>query len=151
MSLLSRRQFVQTSSLAALAATCPPLKAAESERYTNLVSPTKKLRIACVGGGGKATSDILACQSEEIVAICDVDFANAIESFGRFPNAKRYKDYRQMLNELRDEIDAVIVTTPDHTHFPAALMAVEMGKHIYVQKPLLFKPLAVLHETWKVA
>jgi hypothetical protein len=136
MSLLSRRQFVQASSLAALAAACPPLKAAESERYTNLVSPSKKLRIACVGGGGKATSDILGCQSEEIVAICDVDFSNALESFGRFPNALRYRDYRQMLNELRDQIDAVIVTTPDHTHFPAALMAVEMGKHIYVQKPL---------------
>lgn len=136
MTQISRRRFIQATSLAALAASCPVLRAAESDRYKNLVTSGRRLRIACVGAGGKAFSDIMACSGEEIVAICDVDFANGLEIFGLFPGAARYRDYRQMLNERGDDIDAVIVTTPDHTHFPAALMAVEMGKHVYVQKPL---------------
>ncbi len=136
MTQISRRRFIQATSLAAIAASCPILRASDADRYRNLVSPGRRLRIACVGAGGKAFSDIMACSTEEIVAISDVDFANGLEIFGMFPGAARYRDYRQMLNERGNDIDAVIVTTPDHTHFPAALMAVEMGKHIYVQKPL---------------
>ena len=138
MNLLNRRQFLKTTSLAAAAAGLAPLGALADDRFTNLVPKSRRVRLACVGGGGKAVSDIalLSAAGAEIVAICDVDFREALESFGRFPQAARYTDYRQMLNEMGDKIDAVSVTTPDHTHFPAALMAVEMGKHVYVQKPL---------------
>src|SRR5579863_3316578 len=118
---LSRRQFLKTTGLAAAAVSVyPNLRAAESDRYRNLVPSDRKLRIATVGAGGKAFYNILACSSEEIVAMSDPDFARALEGFGRFPGAARYRDYRQMLNEQADAIDAVIVTTPDHTHFPAA-------------------------------
>jgi predicted dehydrogenase len=133
---ITRRRFLHTASLAAFAASCPRLWASDADRYRNLVSPQRRLRIACVGAGGKAFQDITGWSSEDIVAICDVDFDRGLEMFGRFPNAARYRDYRQMLNEQAGAIDAVTVTTPDHTHFPAALMAVEMGKHVYVQKPL---------------
>jgi predicted dehydrogenase len=138
MPLISRRRFIQSSSLAALAAGLSPIRAYGDDRFKNLVPQGRKVRLACIGGGGKGVSDIAACSDAgaDIVAICDVDFRECLESFGRFPQAARYSDYRQMLNEMGDSIDAVTVTVPDHSHFPAALSAVEMGKHVYVQKPL---------------
>ena len=96
----------------------------------------RKLNIACIGCGGKGQGDVHAVGGENIVALCDVDAVRAGETFGRFPNVKKYKDFRQMLIEMDDQIDAVTVSTPDHTHFPAAMMAIEMGKHVFVQKPL---------------
>lgn len=102
----------------------------------NLVSPEKRLRIACVGIGGKGKSDVLSVSSEDIVALCDVDFTRGADSFRNFPLAARFRDFRQMLDEMGDQIDAVTVTTPDHMHYPIARMAMERGKHVYVQKPL---------------
>ena len=137
MTPLTRRRFLQTSSLAALALAAPRVRARTTDSpFRNLVSPDKKLRIASIGCGGKAYSDILACAGEDIVALCDVDYETGARTFREFPQAARYRDYRQMLEEMHDQIDAVIVTTPDHTHYPAALMAIERGKHVYVQKPL---------------
>jgi predicted dehydrogenase len=137
-SAVSRRHFIQTASLAALAAACPSAWAQlpSQERFKNLIPKHRKLRIACIGLGGKGHSDVMNSASEEIVALCDVDFARGAETFARFPNVPRYRDYRQMLREMDRKIDAVTVSTPDHTHFPAALMAIQMGKHVYVQKPL---------------
>ncbi len=71
-----------------------------------------------------------------IVAFADPDWKSAAKTFSEFPNAKQYKDYRQMLDKERNNIDAVIVATPDHTHAPAAMWAMERGKHVYCQKPL---------------
>jgi predicted dehydrogenase len=139
MSHFTRRRFLQTASLAALAAGVPSswAKAAAADpRFKHLVNPGRKLRIASVGAGGKAYSDIIGCATEDIVALCDVDYATGARAFHEFPLAARYRDFRQMLNEMGDRIDAVIVTTPDHMHFPVALMAIERGKHVYVQKPL---------------
>jgi predicted dehydrogenase len=101
------------------------------------LSPNEKLNIAAIGAGGKGTSDIMSCNKlgENIVALCDVDWDRAGESFYRLPNAKQFKDYRNMLEKM-PEIDAVTISTPDHTHAPAAYMAMKMGKHVYVQKPL---------------
>ena len=100
-------------------------------------SPNEKLNIASVGAGGKAASDITACSAtENIVALCDVDDKRAAAIFERFPNVPRYKDYRQMLEKENRNIDAVIVAIPDHMHAAAALTAMELGKHVYVQKPL---------------
>lgn len=139
MTPITRRRFIQTSSLAALAAAGLPsvLAGATTEsRYRNVVSSGRKLRIAAIGCGGKGLSDIMDCSGEDIVALCDVDFERAGRMFFEFPNAARYRDFRQMLDEMHDQIDAVTVSTPDHTHFPAAMLALERGKHVYVQKPL---------------
>ncbi len=80
-------------------------------------------------------NNIERCETENIVALCDVDFAKAAEVFEKYPDAKRYKDFRVMLDEQKD-IDAVIVATPDHTHAVVAMAAMERKKHVYVQKPL---------------
>jgi predicted dehydrogenase len=99
-------------------------------------SPSEKLNIASIGAGGKASSDIRACsQTENIVALCDVDDNRAQGIYNQFANAPKYRDFRVML-EKQHEIDAVIVTIPDHMHASAALVAMELGKHVYVQKPL---------------
>jgi predicted dehydrogenase len=129
----TRRRFLQTASLAAAASLAPRAFAAP---FRNLVTGGRKLRVACIGLGGKGQSDSLACASEDIVALCDVDFERGRELFYRYPQAARYRDYRQMLAEMGDRIDAVTISTPDHTHFSATLMAIELGKHVYVQKPL---------------
>ncbi len=100
-------------------------------------SPNEKLNIASIGAGGKAQSDIRACaKTENIVALCDVDDKTAAEIYKEFPSVPKFKDFRVMLDKQGDSIDAVIVTIPDHMHATAALHAMEMGKHVYVQKPL---------------
>ena len=100
------------------------------------LSPNEKLNIAGIGVGGMGRSDIMNCRSENIVALCDVDWKKAEETFHDLPDPKKYKDYRKMLEEMDKEIDAVTVSTPDHMHAPAAYMAMMMGKHVRVQKPL---------------
>lgn len=124
-----------------------------SPRKPRPIAAGAKIRVAQIGCGGKGFSDIMAHKDEEVVAICDIDWegpaaprnakAGAVPSqsnikklFAEFPNAKRYKDFRKMLIEMDDQIDAVGVATPDHMHFLPAYMAIMMGKHVYVQKPL---------------
>lgn len=129
---VSRRIFLMgTAATVTGCATAPWVKRKAPRR----VSPTEKLNIAGIGVGGKGRSDLIGCSSENIVALADPDWHRAAESFDRYPKAKRYKDFRVML-EKHPEIDAVIVTTPDHTHAYAALAAMQLGKHVYVQKPL---------------
>jgi predicted dehydrogenase len=97
------------------------------------------LNIAAIGAGGKGSSDIFNASvkgRERIAALCDVDFSgSAKKSVANFPDAKLYKDYRVMLDEMKD-IDAVTISTPDHSHGPAALYAMQRGIHVYVQKPM---------------
>lgn len=101
--------------------------------------PSDQLNLAAIGAGGKGASDIRNASvdgRERVVALCDVDFSgSASESAKRFPKAKRYADYREMLDSEPD-IDAVTISTPDHVHAPAAADAMERGKHVYVQKPM---------------
>jgi hypothetical protein len=100
-------------------------------------SPNEKLNIASIGAGGKARSDINGCAAtENIVALCDVDEKRAAQMYTRFPNVPKYRDFRNMLDKEGSNIDAVIVTIPDHMHATAAIAAMELGKHVYVQKPL---------------
>ncbi len=100
-------------------------------------SPNEKLNIASIGAGGKARSDIAGCAAtENIVALCDVDEVSAKRTFEQFPNAPKFTDYREMLDKQGSSIDAVIVTIPDHMHAAAAISAMQLGKHVYVQKPL---------------
>ncbi|MUP45692.1 Gfo/Idh/MocA family oxidoreductase [Gramella sp. BOM4] len=99
----------------------------------------KRLRTAHIGVGNMGLEDLKAIASHEladVVALCDVDSNYLISAKAMFPEAKAFSDYRLMLTEMEDEIDAVIVSTPDHTHAPASLMAMNMNKPVYCQKPL---------------
>ena len=139
---MTRRRFLQTTASAALLAGIgirgerALAQAPTAPGFKNLIDPSKKLRIASIGAGGQAAVDLNLMASEDIVALCDVDFARGAKSFARWPDAARYQDYRVMFREMADKIDGVLIATPDHTHFPAAMMALDYGKHIYVEKPL---------------
>jgi predicted dehydrogenase len=132
---LTRRAFLAatttTAAVSAVGATPNTAKVVPGK-----ISPNQKLNLAAIGAGGKGRSDIRDTSiHDNVVALCDVDWDRAAETFERMPDAKRYKDYRIMLEQM-PEIDAVTISTPDHTHAPAAYMAMKMGKHVYVQKPL---------------
>jgi predicted dehydrogenase len=100
-------------------------------------SPNEKLNIASIGAGGKAASDIRACaDTENIVALCDVDDKNAAAIYKAFEKPPKYRDFRKMLDKEAKGVDAVIVTIPDFMHAVAAMACMERGKHVYVQKPL---------------
>jgi len=99
-------------------------------------APSDKLNIACIGCGGKGRSDIDGVAAENIYALCDVDWKLALDAFQHFPKAKRYRDYREMLDKDGKNIDAVTVSIPDHSHAAAGLLALKLGKHAFVQKPL---------------
>ncbi|MBI5767682.1 MAG: Gfo/Idh/MocA family oxidoreductase [Verrucomicrobia bacterium] len=138
---LNRRDFIEFSAMAAAMlglSSCTTGPSARMPRKPRPIAPGAKIRVAQVGCGGKGFSDIMAHQDEEVVAICDIDHTrpNVKKLFETFPKAKRYRDFRKMLVEMDDQIDAVGVATPDHMHFLPAYMAIMMGKHVYVQKPL---------------
>ncbi|HEY4155324.1 MAG TPA: Gfo/Idh/MocA family oxidoreductase, partial [Puia sp.] len=103
------------------------------------IAPSDKLNIAGVGTGGKAEVNLPYAYnkgSDNIVALCDVDDRRSVNARKNWPSAPYYKDYRKMLEKEAKNIDAVIVTTPDHMHAPIALAAMQLGKHVYVEKPL---------------
>ena len=107
------------------------------------VGPNDTLNIACIGVGGKGRSDTEnASHYGRIVAVCDIDAKCLDAEAEKYKEAKKYFDYRELLHELGPRIDAVTVSTPDHTHAPAAVMAMKMGKHVYCQKPLT-------HSVWE--
>ena len=95
-------------------------------------------RLACIGVGGKGSSDVVenAACGFDVVALCDVDERPLRAMAAKYPKARTFKDFRKMLEEMAGEIDAVTISTPDHVHGVAAIMAMQMGKHIYCQKPL---------------
>ncbi len=128
---ISRRDFI--GGAAAVAAfTIVPRHALGGPRH---IPPSEKLNIAAIGSGGMGGSNVNACSGENIVALCDVDDNQAAKTFKKFPKAKKYRDFRKMLDRQKD-IDAVIVATPDHTHAVAAMAAMRRRKHVYIQKPL---------------
>ncbi|MCU0915015.1 MAG: Gfo/Idh/MocA family oxidoreductase [Planctomycetes bacterium] len=99
-------------------------------------APSDRLSLACIGAGGRADANIGGLKRERILALCDVDLRRARGAFQEFPDAKQYRDFRVMLDELDKKIDAVVVSTPDHTHAVAAMAAIKRGKHVYCEKPL---------------
>src|SRR3979409_1126451 len=133
---ISRRYFFYGSLLAGAVPSAgfgskPSLKA------LGYKSPNEKLNIASIGAGGKAASDIRGCgQTENIVALCDVDEKRAEPIYKQYEKAPKYKDFRVMLDKENNNIEAVIVTIPDFMHAMAATWAMERGKHVFVQKPL---------------
>ncbi|MBK5270971.1 MAG: Gfo/Idh/MocA family oxidoreductase [Bacteroidia bacterium] len=103
------------------------------------IAPSDKLNIAGIGAGGKGESDLLEFSKSpnvNIIALCDVDDRQAINSRKRFEKAKYYKDYREMLDKEKNNIDACSISTPDNTHAVATIAAMQLGKHVYTQKPL---------------
>lgn len=134
--MISRRAFLAATTTTAAALAGCASKPNTAKVVPNKLSPNEKLNIAGIGVGGKGREDISSVSRENIVALCDVDWNCAADMFKRLPGAKQYKDYRKMFDEMGKEIDAVTITTPDHTHAPAAYMAMKLGKHVYVQKPL---------------
>ncbi len=99
-------------------------------------APSGKLNVACIGVGGRGGASVGGTSGENIVALCDVDQKRAGGAFKKHPNAKAYKDFRKMFDEMEKGIDAVTVATPDHTHAVACMAAITRGKHVFCEKPL---------------
>jgi len=130
-----RRKFIQTGAMGLAAFTIVPRHVLGKGH----VAPSDKLRIAGIGAGGKGESDISEFSKSpqvEIVALADVDDRSAAKTRGLHPNAKYYRDFREMLEKEHKNIDACSISTPDHTHAVATLAAMQLGKHVYTQKPL---------------
>jgi predicted dehydrogenase len=130
----SRRNFISNSLLAAGGLMIVP----RHVLGRGFVPPSDKLNLAAIGSGGKGFSDINLAYNKgknNVVALCDIDDKMAAKARETFPNAKYYNDFRVMLDQSKD-IDAVTISTPDHTHAMAAMAAMSLGKHVYVQKPL---------------
>ena len=133
---VSRRQLMGTSAALGtgywLGGSVPEAKAAN-----------EKLNIALIGIGGRGAANLNGVAGENIVALCDVDEMRAGSAFERWDKAKKFVDYRRMFDALEKQIDAVVVSTPDHTHFPASMMALRRGLHLYCEKPMA-------HNVWQV-
>lgn len=136
----SRRDFLKSMSATALGSQFLLARAATAAAVTTR-SANQQVNIACCGVGGKGYSDMVETSAgHNIVAICDLDAGNLARAAQQFPKAKTYRDWRQMLEQT--DIDAVTVSTPDHMHAPVTLTAIELGKHVYTQKPLT-------HNVWE--
>jgi predicted dehydrogenase len=135
MNKLNRRKFIRDATIASAGFFIVP----RHVLGRGYVAPSDKLNIAGIGVGGKGSSDLWEFAKSpkvNIVALCDVDDSQAKASKQRFSKAPYYKDYREMLEKEKNNIDAVSVSTPDHTHAIATMAAIQLGKHVYVQKPL---------------
>jgi len=132
----NRRDFIKTSAIAAAAFMIVPRHVLGGTGY---LAPSDRLLVAGIGVGGKGQSDLdmfYKSGKADIAFLCDVDDRRATTSVKAFPKAKYYKDWREMLDKEHKNFDAVSVSTPDHNHAIQALAAMQLGKHVYVQKPL---------------
>ena len=132
---MSRRSFLKAGTAAAIGLTMATDNMfAKAKKKT--VAPSDKLNIIGVGIGGRGASDLRGMESQNIIALCDTDWAYAKHVFERYPEAKRYNDWRVCYDEMLKDADAVMVATADHTHAIIAANAITEGKHVYVEKPL---------------
>src|SRR5690606_13355133 len=132
----SRRNFIKSAALAAAGFMIVPRHVLGGNGF---IAPSDRLSIAGIGVGGKGHGDIMSFHKSgkaEIAFLCDVDDRRAAGTVKSFPKAKYYKDYREMLDKEHKHIDAVSISTPDHGHAIQTLAAMELGKHVHVQKPL---------------
>ena len=134
---MARRITRRSAFKAGTAGTLGYLFTSDSLSVRRADGANEKLRVAGIGIGGKGSSDIdQAGKVMEVVALCDIDENRLKLKAKSFPHAKTYSDYRKMFDEMAKEFDAVTVSTPDHTHAPASIRAMRVGKHVYCQKPL---------------
>jgi len=131
--VMKRREFLKSATLGSIG-----LLILRNPKSAWSYQANNKLNMAFVGAGGQGGGliGIFSGMGENVVALCDVDDQRAADSYKRFPNAKKFKDFRKMLDEMANEIDAVVVATPDHTHAVASVAAMKLGKHVYCEKPL---------------
>ncbi|WP_374165013.1 Gfo/Idh/MocA family protein [Arcticibacter sp. MXS-1] len=132
----SRRGFIKTAAIAAAGFMIVPRHVLGGKGF---LAPSDRLIVAGVGAGGKGQSDIanfFASGKADIGFLCDVDDRRAATSRQNFPRAKYYKDWRELFDKEAKNFDAVSVSTPDHNHAITTLAAMQLGKHVYVQKPL---------------
>jgi len=132
-STINRRQFLGTTAAAAAGITILPSNVIAGFGHK---APSDKLNIAGIGIGGRGFGNMKELQSENIVALCDVDWNYSKGAFDFFPKAQKFKDWRVMYDEIGKSIDAVMIATPDHTHAGPAAHAITLNKHVYLQKPL---------------
>lgn len=140
---MNRRDFVTQSSMFSAGAMFIP--------HLKQFSSADKLNLAFIGVGGRGGRNIKGCaqfskagvSAHNIVALCDVDDNRAAKMYASYPSVKRFRDFRKMFDAMANEIDAVVISTPDHTHFPATMAAMQLGKHVYVEKPLA-------HNVWEL-
>jgi len=128
---VTRRTFLRGAALAGSG-----LVVLSNARLVRGTQANSKLNIAAIGIAGRGGDDVNGVASENLVALCDVDQKHAAGTFEKFPSAQKFKDFRRMLDKIHGQIDAVVVGTPDHTHAPAGVMAMQLGKHCYCEKPL---------------
>ena len=128
---INRREVLRTATLAGAGVWLAGGAALAGDK-----SPNEKLDVAVVGCGNRGAANLSGVAGENIVALCDVDDRQAAGAYKRFPKARKFRDFRKMLDEVGKQIDAVVVSTPDHTHAPAAVLAMKMGKHCYCEKPM---------------
>ncbi len=137
--MTNRREFIKTATLTSFGVALTGVAAASSRQ--RIFGANKKINLACVGIGNRGADIIMELYQTglaNIVALCDVDLgaAHTQKMLAEFPNAKRFKDFRKMFDQVGNQIDAVSVATPDHSHFPICMQAIRMGKHVYVEKPM---------------
>ncbi|PGH39033.1 MAG: oxidoreductase [Candidatus Nephrothrix sp. EaCA] len=130
---VSRRDFLRNMALATAGITIVPSHVVSGLGHK---APSDKLNIVGVGVGGRGSGVIQEMQSENIVGLCDIDWTYSADLMNKFPKAKKYWDWRKMFEEMKGSFDAVMVATPDHSHAIVALHAMQMGKHVYCEKPL---------------
>ena len=133
---MSRRSFLKTGAIATASLAAAPEMVFGKTAKKKKVAPSDKLNILGIGIGGRGSSDLSHLDSQNIIGLCDVDWKYAAKVFDRYPQAKRYKDYRIMYDEMLKDADAVMVATADHTHAIIAAEAITAGKHVYCEKPL---------------
>lgn len=130
---ITRRNFLRSSALGGAG-----LLILRDRRLVFAYEANSKLNVAGIGisGQGGGNLENIAKLEQNMVALCDVDQSHAAATYRKFPQAKPFKDFRRMLDEMHQQIDAVVVSTPDHTHAVAAVAAMKLGKHVYCEKPL---------------
>ena len=137
-SRISRRSALKATAVGSLAF----YHGGTSRRLSAAESPNEKLNIACIGIGGRGAANVNGVNDQNLVAFADVDAQRAAPTLKKFPGVEVFADYRQLFDQLGSRLDAVVISTPDHSHFHPAYAAMQMGLHVYLEKPLA-------HNVWE--
>ena len=128
---LTRRTFMKTAALTPAIVSFPNVMRSQQGK-----APNERLNVACIGVGGRGGAAVEGTKNENHVAFVDVDDERAKKTYSAYPDVARFRDFRAMFDKLGNSIDAVTISTPDHMHFPIAMAALHLGKHVFVEKPL---------------